>query len=114
MNPCLTVFALGELKFDERFLFESMLKLNGFVFLLRVIIYQIVISGINKMGQFAAVMLLLVEIGFLGNNVKNYLKFKHFRKRIMIVGKIIQGICLTVFMLISAILAGKNINSLEP
>jgi hypothetical protein len=114
MNPVLSVFALGELKYREEFLFEKMLKLNGFVFLLRIIAYQIVISGINKMGQFAAVTLLLVEIGFMTNNIKNYIKFKHFRKRIMIVGKIVQGLCLLVFMIICVILAGKNINSIEP
>jgi cytochrome c oxidase subunit IV len=114
MNPVLTVFALGELKFNESFLYEDMLKLNGFVFLLRMMIYQVVIGGVYKMGMFTSILLLATELCFVINNVKNYMKFKHFRKKIMIVGKIIQGVCLTVFMAIMVILADKNINSIEP
>lgn len=91
-----------------------MLKLNGFVFLLRMMIYQVIIAGINKMGMFASIMLLMTEIGFLVNNLKNYIRFKHFRKRIMIVGKIAQGTCMTVFMFILVLIADKNIKSVEP
>ena len=66
------------------------------------------------MGMFASFLLLATELGFLANSVKNYLKFKHFRKKIMIFAKIIQGVLMSIFMIVLVILSDKNINSLEP
>ena len=76
--------------------------------------FQIIISGINKMGMFASILLLMTELGFLANSVKNYLKFKHFRKKVMIVAKIIQGVLMSIFMIVLVILSDKNVKSVEP
>jgi hypothetical protein len=66
------------------------------------------------MGGFCSLLLLGTEIGFFTNNLRNFVKYNHFRKRIMVAGKCIISGCLLIFFTICLIISPRNVNSIEP
>jgi hypothetical protein len=103
-NPVLSIFALGELTLNPDFLKMNLIKLNGFFFILRITVYQIAIAALPLSPGLCILILLITETFLFLISLLKYLKYKHFKKEILLIQKISQSFFLTTFLIILMIL----------
>jgi len=107
-NSVLSLFILAEFKNRNSLLLNPLIKLNSSIFILRLVSYQIIISSCTMLSKFPLFLLTLIELTYLGYNVSTYSKQKHLKTPVLLIGKVIQSVFLTTFLVICIRLAEYN------
>lgn len=104
-NPVLSVFALGELTLNPDFLKMNLIKLNGFFFILRIALYQLIISALPFLPVMCTSILFITELSIFSLSLTKYIKHKHFKREILLIQKICQSSLISGFLAIVLLLS---------
>lgn len=99
-NPVLSIFALGELVLNPNFLDKNMLKLNGFFFIMKISIYQICVGSLPLSPDLCIFILFCTETFIFLTSLFQYLKHRHFKRRVLLAQKISQSLFFIVFFIV--------------
>lgn len=92
-------FLIVELDNSKKIGFSSLIiRQNGFLFVLRLIIYQALIVGNCQLPGIQTTLLILLEAIYLISNLFKYLQVRHFKEKRLFFAKLSQSICLILFL----------------
>lgn len=107
-NIVVEQYAKAELREDPD-VFESITSLLGnFMFLLRVLLYQLLLSALPLAPQIQLTLLVLNEGIYLTLNLRNYIKVKHLKHVHLLIAKLVQSAFLLLFLTLCCILAFRD------
>lgn len=107
-NLTLIHFAIAELNYGREKLSLGAIKLNSFVYLARLALYQVLIVSIQFLPRFLIVLIGTSEIFCLCSGLYLINKHNHIREKRTIIHRIIQNIAIFFFLVLNFIIASKN------
>lgn len=78
--------------------------LANFFFLLRVVLYHVILVSLPFNPGFQTFLLLMLELGYLGIIVKNYIKHKFLNMAHTFISKVLQSVFLLIFIIVCLII----------
>lgn len=99
-NSIVSQYCLGEFQYNPDILGpdHSLVRLNSFAYISRTCIFQILIIGLAQTGGVCAIGLLLVEFSYLFFTMRNYVKYKFLKNRLLLVNKLLESLFLVVIL----------------
>lgn len=101
LNITLLNHALAELRPDKPVFQLKSALLSNFAFLLRIILYHVLIVSLSNQAGILIISLILLESSYIFVIVKNFIAVKHLISVHLFVGKLVQSCFLLFFHFIS-------------
>lgn len=110
MKENLTIinFAISELNYGEKQLTLGAIKVNSFVYLARLALYQCLIVSLQFLPRFLICLIGMVEMFCLTSGLYLMLKHKYIRSKRVIVHRVLQNISIFLFLSLLFVIASQK------
>lgn len=111
-NQVIQKFCTNDLKEDKSFSQNTILLMSNFSFLIKLSIVHLIFICLPFTPRFGMILMLVVEISYLFQNVRQYIRKRHLKSLIMLIPRVVQSLAL-IFLQFTILITYTQLENLK-